>query len=174
VSRDFVRFPVADLEKVRVTAGHNPRVAVYVPTGRGKVIVCPTESVLGGILEGEPSDLLSSDIEPEVLGQKTWEALLHFRTNHELTTLRSLKKTDWAAFRASGLRTVQRFEETFVRVHVEAQQKILQIEAAVPEKSAGLVFVGSKLATACEFDRLGELIRVVSLGSALIADHLNI
>jgi hypothetical protein len=130
VSRDFNGFPVPALNNVAQRAGRNPRATVFVPSSSGSLIVCPTADANGDLyIEQQPSALLQRNALPEVLGQSVWEALLSFRSFSEPVNLRAHKKTDWPAFRASGMKTVRQFEDSFVRVSVEAFPCNLRIES---------------------------------------------
>jgi hypothetical protein len=100
-----------------------------------------------------------------------WEALLSFRSFSEPVNLRAHKKTDWPAFRASNMKTVRQFEDSFVRVSVEAFPCNLRIEADVLAREAEGLFVGRYISNACEFEALGDLIQLVCRGSLLIAEH---
>ena len=171
MSRDS--FPVPDLNRVAQLAKHNPRVTVHLPTGRGEMIVCPTAEANGGLyINQAPSALLPNDAPSEILGQSVWEALLQFRSIPEPLNLRSSRKTDWPAYRASGAKSVSQFEATFVCVSVEAFPCTLRVEADVLATDAEGLFVGRYISNACEFEDLGELIRMVARGRRLLAEHL--
>jgi len=115
--------------------------------------------------------LLHFDALPEALGQSVWEALLSFRSISEPVDLRSHKKTDWPAFRASGVRSVRQFEDSFVRVSIEAFPCTLRVEAYVLARAAENLFVGRHISNACQFEALGELIQLVCRTSLLTAEH---
>jgi hypothetical protein len=173
VSRDFSRFPVPDLNRVAQLVGCNPRVTVFVPAGSGELIVCPTAEASGGLyLDQSPSALLPHDIQAEALGQNVWEALLQFRSLPQPVNLKSYRKTDWPAFRASGSKTVRQFEAGFVRVSVEAFPCTLRVEADVLASEAEGVFVGRYISNACQFEDLGELIRLLCRSSIAVAQHV--
>jgi hypothetical protein len=170
VSRDIGRFPVSALTALAAHSDSNPRVSVYVPSTAGKVIVCPTAFVNGGIyIEQPPVTLLPWDAPQKALGRSVWEALLRFRSIPEPLDLRLYKKTDWLAYRTSGAKSVRAFEERFVRVSVEALPGVLKVKADVPVKAAGGLFVGHQISNACEFEALTELIQLVCRCSLQIA-----
>ena len=157
MSRDLNRFPVPALNAVAQRAGRNPRVAVYLPCSSKTTIVCPTESVNGGLYcDQPPPALLQLDAAPESLGQSVWEALLSFCSISEPVNLRSYKKTDWPAFRASGMRSVRQFEDSFVRISIEAFPCTLRVEAYVLAQAAEDLFVGRHISNACQFEALGS------------------
>jgi len=109
------------------------------------------------------------DAPARTLGQRAWEALLSFRASSDLA-LRSSKKSDWPAYRASGAKSLRAFEEGFVHVSVEAFPCVLRVEATVPAKAAQGLFVGRSISNACEFGALGELIQLVHRCSVQIAE----
>jgi hypothetical protein len=163
MGRDFAQFPVPPLAAVAATAG--------VPRGRSKIIICPATSVEKGFLyEAEPLAPIPWDSPTEVLGQRVWEALLLFRRTPNLN-LRSRKKTDWPAFRAPGSKSVRAFEGEFVRIVVQALGSVLRVEGLVPADAAAELFVGRHISNACEFEGLGDLIRLVFRCSLLIPER---
>jgi hypothetical protein len=103
-------------------------------------------------------------------GKPCWESLLQFKTAPD-QNLRSGKKTDWPAYRVSGTKSVREFEEEYLRLSVVAFPGVLRVEAAVPASEVDGLFVGRVIASACEFEALGELIRVVFRCSNHLAEQ---
>jgi len=171
VSRDFERFPVPPLVSTAREAGEDPRSTLYVSRVLRKIIVCPTTSIEKGFYnEQEPLALVPWDSPSEALGQNVWESLLLFRSTPNLN-LRSIKKTDWPAYRASGTKSVREFEDNYVRVSVLASPGVLRVEATVPGDAGRGLFVGRVISNACEFEHLGDLIHLASRCSLLIAEQ---
>jgi hypothetical protein len=171
VSRDFDRFPVPSLGLIARDAGDDPHSTVYVSRAAGKIIVCPTASIEKGFYnEQEPLSLLPWDSPAEVLGQNVWESLLLFRKTPGLN-LGSSKKSDWPAYRASSVKSIREFEDKYARVSVIAFPCVLRVEATVPGDLAEGLFVGRAISNACEFEQLGDLIRLSSRCSVRIADE---
>jgi hypothetical protein len=67
------------------------------------------------------------------------------------------------------MRSVREFESEFVRVSVHAFPSVLRVEAAIPVASAEGLFVGRYITAGCEFQDLGELIRLACRCSLQIA-----
>jgi hypothetical protein len=171
VSRNFSRFSVPALIATARDAGDDPHSTVYVPRTAGQLIVCPTTSIEKGFYnEQPPVSLIPWDAPAETLGQNAWESLLLFRKTPGLN-LRSSKKSDWPAYRASGLKSIREFEDQYVRVSVVAFPNVLRVEATVPRNVAEGLFVGRTISNACEFEQLGDLIRLSSRCSARIAEE---
>lgn len=76
-----------------------------------------------------------------MLGQATWESMLLFKRTPDLN-LRSRKKTEWPAYRASGARSVRAFEDEYIRISVVALRSVLRVRADVPAQAAAGLFVG--------------------------------
>jgi hypothetical protein len=141
-------------------AGDDPRAIAYVPRGRGDIIVCASTVVQKGLyFEQADSVSLPPESGPEALGETVWGALLLFRRDPTLD-LRSRKKSGWPAHRAAGMKSMRGFESEFVRVSVHAFPSVLRVEAAVPAASANGLFVGRYITASCEFQDLGDLIRL--------------
>jgi hypothetical protein len=171
VSRDFSRFSVPSLIATARDAGDDPHSTVYVSRAEGKVIVCPTTSIEKGFYkEQEPLSRLPWDSPAEVLGQNVWESLLLFRKTPGLN-LRSSKKSDWPAYRDSDLKSIREFEDQYIRVSVTAFPSVLRVEATVPGNLSEGLFVGRAISNACEFEQLGDLVRLSSRCSARIAEE---
>lgn len=135
------------------------------------MIVCPTICPDRGLyVEQTPVALISPDAPADTLGQSVWEALLSFRASAS-PDLASRKKTDWPAYRASGVKTVRAFEGGYVHVSVEAFPCVLRVEATVPARAAEGLFVGRFITNACDFGTLGELIQLVCRCSLQIAER---
>jgi hypothetical protein len=171
VSRDFQLFPVPVLNEVAQNAGINPRVAVYIANDSGKVIVCQTVSPTKGLyVEQDPAAMLSPDAPNDFLGQSVWQALLSFRADSSAGTGREMR-TEWPAFKASGVKGIREFEATHVRISVEAFPTVLRVEAVVPAKAAEGIFVGRYISSSCEFETLGDLIRLACRCSLYLAEQ---
>jgi hypothetical protein len=171
VSRDFHRFPVPALNGVAKAVGDDPCTAVYMSRLPAKIIICPEGSIERGFhTEQEPLAVLPYACSTEALGQTVWESLLQFKATPGLN-LRSSKKTDWPAYRASGARSVREFEEQYLRVSVVAFPGVLRVEAAVPLLDADGLFVGRVISSGCEFEALGEVIRDVFQCSNHLAEQ---
>ena len=171
MSRDFSRFPVPALVATARDAGDDPRSTVYVSRGAGKLIVCPSTSIEKGFYnEQEPLVLIPWDAPAAALGESIWESLLLFRKTPGLN-VRSSKKSDWPAYRASGIKSMREFEREYVRVSVIAYPIVLRVEASVPGDLADGLFVGCAISNACEFEQLGDLIRLSSRCSLRIAEE---
>ncbi len=133
--------------------------------------MCPTTNIEKGFYnEQKPLSLLPWDSPAEVLGQNVWESLLLFRKTPGLN-LRSSKKSDWPAYRASGVKSIREFENQYVRVSVVAFSSVLRVEATVPGGLAEGLFVGRAISNACELEQLGDLIRLSSRCSVRIAEE---
>jgi hypothetical protein len=146
-----------------------PQAIVYLPNTPGTVIVCATTDVNGGVHIEQPAvALVPWGATPDVLGRSVWEALLNFRRTPELN-LRSYKRSDWPAYRASGAKSIRAFEEGFVRVCIEALPSVLLIKANADAMAEEGLFVGCHISQACEFEALTELINRVSRCSQQIA-----
>ena len=52
------------------------------------------------------------------------------------------------------------FESEFVRVTVDAYPTVLTTQAEVPAKMANGLYVGRMIGMSCEFDDLGDLVRL--------------
>jgi hypothetical protein len=170
VSRDYQRFPVPALSAIATKVGDDPSAAVYISERRAKIIISPVDCIEKGFhTEQEPNAVLSYDCSTEMIGQAVWESLLLFRHTPNVN-LRSRNKTDWPAYRASGVRSVRAFEEEYVRVSVVALPCVLRVLAFVRGGSADEVFVGRLISNACEFDALGELIHTLFRGSLRLAE----
>ena len=150
------RFPVQDLNAVAMRVGWNPVASAYISKLRDRVIICPTTSPgIGHYVEREPTSILSFKSDFAILGQAVWESLLRFRSD---PTVGPQKKTDWPAFKASGMKGVHAFESEYVYVSVEAFPGVLRVEARVPCKEAHELFVGRFITNSCDFEYLGELL----------------
>ena len=132
MSHDFSRFSVPSLVATAKDAGDDPHSTVYVSQAAVKLIICPTTSIEKGFYhEQQPLSLIPWDTPAEILGQNVWESRLLFRKIPSLN-LRSSKKSDWPAYRASGLKSIRDFENQYVRVPVIAFSNALRVEATVP------------------------------------------
>ena len=171
MSRDFSRFPLPALEAVAKAAKDEPLATVYVPSAPKEIIVCAHNTIEKGF-QYEQDDPVSMpwDVPNERLGQSVWEALLLLRHTPGVN-LRSQKKADWPAYRASGCKSVRAFEEEFVRVSVRGLSTILRVEGSVPAPAAKGLFVGRDITSACDFESLGELVRLVHRCSLQLATH---
>ena len=94
----------------------------------------------GGFLyEDEKPVVMSSPIEPENLGQITLNALRATRIKIlNINTMR--KKSDWPAFKISKVKSMRKFEQDFICMHIRAANEmnlIYQID--------GDPYVGSEL-----------------------------
>jgi hypothetical protein len=171
VSRDFGKFPVPSLNTVAAQVGDDPRSVVYMSQRQAKLIICPVSSIERGFdTEQEPLAVLPYSCPPETLGQGVWESLLLFRKTPNVN-IRSRKKTDWPAYRASGAKSVRAFEDEYVRVSVVAFPCMLRVVADVPAKAADGLFVGRVITNACEFEALGDLLHVVLRCSIRLAEQ---
>jgi len=91
---------------------------LYFANAGGKVIVAPLNVNQDGICyEQEAVRVLDAGYSLADLGDALKEALSAF--SERPRDLRLHKKTDWPAFRASGLSSVARFESEFLPVSVE-------------------------------------------------------
>jgi hypothetical protein len=108
-----------------------PSVTVYV--GEAAVIVAPLHATPEGILyEQDRPIVLSVDCGGDV-GAAVKSAFAAFSTRAQ--DLRSAKKSDWPAFRASGCKSIKQFEAEFRRIHVEylnASGAVARAELAIP------------------------------------------
>ena len=171
MSRDFSRFPVPALEAVVKATRDDPLATVYVPRSLKKIIVCAHNTIEKGFLyEQDDPVSMPSDAPNEILGQSVWEALLRLRYTPGVN-LRSQKKTDWPAYKASGCKSVRAFEDEFVRVSVRGFPAVLRVEATVPCPAAKGLFVGRDITSGCDFESLGELIRLVYRCGLQLADQ---
>jgi hypothetical protein len=153
-------YPVPELTAVANEVGWNPFASVYISQVHNKVIICPmTSPGKGHYVETEAMSVMPFESESFNVGQAVWAALLRFRSSPNLG---SAKKTDWPAFRASGVKSVRAFEVDFVRLGVEAFPCVLRIEAAVPCKAANGLFVGRFITNACAFEELGDVLHQAS------------
>ncbi|RYF89257.1 MAG: hypothetical protein EON95_19100 [Caulobacteraceae bacterium] len=85
-------------------------------------------SAIRGIAECGPIIGLSTDIDDETLGRTICDQLLAFRAQSP-DDLRSRKLTDWEAYRASGAKSVKRFEERAWIVYIRAEHSLVRFEA---------------------------------------------
>ncbi len=118
-----------------------------------------TTPTQGLYVDAVPSATEELDCTDELLGQRTWEALLRFRSDPG--NFGPIKQTEWPAYRASGLRAIRSFQSEYLRVTVEAFPCALRIEGFVPGANSEGLFVGKWLSNACEFEELGENVRLV-------------
>src|SRR5215469_16448730 len=95
------------------------------------------------------------DCPMETLGQAIWESLLLFKRPPGLN-LRSRKKTEWPAYRASGASSVRAFEDDYIRISVVGLRGVLRVQADVPAQAPDGLFVGRVISTACQFEAFGE------------------
>lgn len=171
VGRDFNKFPVPSLTAVATEAGVDPQSTVYMSRRLTNLTICPAGVVEKGLCaEQEPIAVLPYDCPMELFGQRIWESLLAFRRTPNVD-LRSRKRTDWPAYRASGAKSVRAFENEYVRITVGAFPCVLRVEAAVPADDAQGLFVGRFITNACEFEALGELLHLVFRCSVRLAEQ---
>ena len=108
-----------------------PSVTVYV--GETVVIVAPLHTTPEGVLyEQEQPTVLSVDSRGDV-GAAVKKAFAAFSTRAQ--DLRSAKKSDWPAFRASGCKSMMQFEAEFRRIHVQylnASGALARAELVIP------------------------------------------
>jgi hypothetical protein len=96
----------------------DPFASVYFNTSTGVAIVAPMHENQDGIgYEQEAVCVLPAGHSPDDLGEALKHALSSF--SEKPCNLRLTKKTDWPAFRASGLSSVARFEREFTRISVQ-------------------------------------------------------
>ena len=96
----------------------NPFASVYFSTSTGVAIVAPKHKNQDGIgYEQETVCVLPAEHSADDLGEALKRALSSF--SEKPCDLRLMKKTDWPAFRASGLSSVAQFEREFTRISVE-------------------------------------------------------
>jgi len=131
--------------------------AVFIDRAGTCAIVVPMHyNGKGGFLfEDDRAHVFRPLPDAEALGTEIFAAMERSQIKPE-TSHRGAKLTDWPAFKASGARSVKRFEADFIRVHVAGANEaniIYQLEG-LPEKDAELRILASS--NPRPPDRLGE------------------
>jgi hypothetical protein len=172
MSRDSERFPQTALKATAEAAGDVPFATVYVPRSSGNIVVCSYAIIEVGYRERDNPFSIPWDSSSDTLGQTAWEALLQFGRPPEP---KWRMETDWPSYRASGCKSLPAFLDEFVevrvgatdfrhagglRVEARASDELLPPTLRSPRGGAGLL-VGRDIASACDFESLGDLIRLV-------------
>jgi hypothetical protein len=89
--------------------------AVYV--GPNSVIVAPRHATPDGILYEQDIPIVLTAVSPQSVGAAVKKALDAFSI--QAKDLRSAKRSDWPAFRASGTKSMKQFEAEFSCLSVE-------------------------------------------------------
>jgi hypothetical protein len=107
--------------------------------------------------EDDNPTTLNKPFTAEDIGTAVAEAMR--KTDRKARNTSDSKLTDWPAFKASGLRTVRRFEESFVEISVEGANaaNMGAIITGSPEKDANLQ-VTSSISTGVVTAEFGERI----------------
>jgi hypothetical protein len=116
----------------------------------------------GGVLyeDSEPV-VLSSPLEPKILGQAVLAALRR-TTTKQLKDRTWRKLTDWPAYKASKASSVRRFEQSFVGLLVSGANDVnlVYIIEGAPSKDA-ILHVTSSISSSVPPDEFGE--RIISV-----------
>jgi hypothetical protein len=94
-------------------------------SGRGVVLAAVAVNDAGIRYEPDFAILLPPSSSPARIGQAVADVLSKY--SHKDRNLRDHKKTDWPAFRASGLKSVRAFEQDFSYVAVELDDRRLTL-----------------------------------------------
>jgi len=94
-------------------------------SGRGTVLAATAVNDAGIRYEPDYAVLLLASFSPESVGQAVMDVLGRFCRKDR--NLRSLKKSEWPAFRASGLKSVRAFEQDYSYVAVEHDERRLTL-----------------------------------------------
>lgn len=93
-----------------------------------RIIISQSVGVGPELEVGEPI-VLTTDIDDEHLGRAICDQLLAFRRG-PLPDMRDRKLTDWAAYRASGARSIKQFEAKGYRISLRTVGDSIRLEAA--------------------------------------------
>ncbi len=144
-------------------------VTLYISKAHNKIIVCPRCVNNAGIIyEHEPCTLLNFPPDHSVLGEEVLRNFHLFGLKDK--NLRDQKKSDWPAFKSSGLKTIKSFEDSFVPIFISGNNEsniMLSIEA--PLAGHEDTFITSSISSAYpNKEKIGErIVRVYNTATAL-------
>jgi hypothetical protein len=145
----------------------HPCANVYFNMSNGTAVVAPMHVNQDGIgYEQDPASLLPVGHSANDLGEAVKKALSCF--SEKPCDLRSLKKTDWPAFRASQLSSVGRFEQEFTRISVaylNSSGAIARAEIALGDDSGVFCTFNPRLPGAAIADKLSSLLRIFAIAA---------
>jgi hypothetical protein len=175
----------SELDATRKKAGV-PFATAYVPRRPPEnIVVCSYTIEKYGWADDDGPVSLPWDTSSDTLGQKVWEALLKFGHTRESDPT-WVAHTDWPTYRASGYKNLEAFMEECVRVDVCSsglRPHELCVEASVPNEflpptlhsppGAARILVGRHIGAACDFEALGDLIRLLSQCGVYVSDDFQ-
>lgn len=124
---------------------HRKRSSLFIDRAGTCAIVVPLHyNGRGGFLYESDPVVLRPLPAPEELGLALNDAMNGSQVKPERSH-RGAKLTDWPAYKASGARSVKRFEADFVAIHVSGanEENIIYLIEGYPEKNAELRVLAS-------------------------------
>lgn len=122
----------------RTVIGSELRARLYLHEDRQLLI-----SSVNGIAETGPVTVLATDVDDETLGRTICDHLLAFRPRSP-DNMRDQKLTDWPAYKASGAKSVKRFEENAWMVFVDTVNSTVRFEASPYRSHHQAVFAAGR------------------------------
>jgi hypothetical protein len=129
-----------ELRNYRHSIGCELHVHVYALI-KDKFIIAPVDGSKGAYFEAREVTVLPFDVDDETLGSCIFDNLLWY--NPASPTDFKGKKTDWLAFKASGLKTVKDFEQTAIGISISTINDVMKIETRPLQTWLSPIYIGA-------------------------------
>lgn len=113
---------ITPLQKRRYDIGAELKARAYLHDRSGFII-----SAVAGIAEAGDVTVLPHDCTDQALGEAIWAHLLQYEI--KTPDIANRKTTDWAAFKASGERSVRKFQECSYVLNIETRNQAVLLNA---------------------------------------------
>jgi hypothetical protein len=153
---------ITPLQELRYDIGAELQARVYLHPPTGFIV-----SAVSGITEHGDVSVLPHDCTDQALGDTIWAHLLQYQV--QTPDIAKRKPTDWAAFKASGERSVRKFEQSCYFMRVETCNQAVLLNAQ-PHNSLKPTLSMAAMANH-EKTAIGKAVRECFAGARVLREH---